>query len=51
MVKFKNRIIKGHGPRKPHNTLAMAGFIEEFLHQCLHGDVEPFSLGEQINLT
>jgi hypothetical protein len=23
----------------------MAGFIEEFLHQCLHGDVEPFHLG------
>ncbi|CAK5020035.1 unnamed protein product [Meloidogyne enterolobii] len=36
---------EGHGPRKPHNTLAMAGFIEEFLHKCLHGDVEPFHLG------
>ncbi|KAL3100240.1 hypothetical protein niasHT_026157 [Heterodera trifolii] len=37
---------EGHGPRKPHNTLAMAGFIEEFLHQCLHGDIEPFNLGQ-----
>ncbi|KAL7075175.1 hypothetical protein ACQ4LE_005619 [Meloidogyne hapla] len=37
---------EGHGPRKPHNTLAMAGFIEEFLNKCLHGDVEPFHLGQ-----
>ncbi|KAI1707818.1 prolyl oligopeptidase family domain-containing protein [Ditylenchus destructor] len=37
---------EGHGMRKPHNMLAMSGFIEEFLHQCLGGDVEPFSLGQ-----
>jgi len=36
---------EGHGMRKPHNMLAMAGLVEEFLHQCLHGDVEPFTLG------
>lgn len=27
------------------SALAMTGFIEEFLHNCLHGDVEPFTLG------
>uniref|UniRef100_A0A915DQD3 Prolyl endopeptidase n=1 Tax=Ditylenchus dipsaci TaxID=166011 RepID=A0A915DQD3_9BILA len=37
---------EGHGMRKPHNMLAMAGLVEEFLHQCLHGDVEPFTLGQ-----
>lgn len=30
--------------QKPQNMLAMAGFVEEFLHQCLHGDVEKFTL-------
>ncbi len=37
---------EGHGMRKPHNMLAMAGFVEEFLTQCLHGDVEPYTLGQ-----
>lgn len=32
--------------RKPQNYLAMAGFVEEFLHDCLHGEVEPFRLGQ-----
>ncbi|KAI1701197.1 prolyl oligopeptidase family domain-containing protein [Ditylenchus destructor] len=37
---------EGHGMRKPQNMLAMSGFIEEFLHRCLGGDVEPFTLGQ-----
>lgn len=37
---------EGHGMRKPQNMLAMAGFVEEFLHQCLDGKVEPFTLGQ-----
>ncbi|CAD5214390.1 unnamed protein product [Bursaphelenchus okinawaensis] len=37
---------EGHGPRKPRNVLAMAGFIEEFLSECLHGDVEHFAHGQ-----
>jgi dipeptidyl aminopeptidase/acylaminoacyl peptidase len=37
---------EGHGMRKPKNMLAMSGFVEEFLHKCLHGDVEPFTLGQ-----
>lgn len=31
--------------RKPENFLAMSGFIEEFLHSCLHGELEPFRVG------
>lgn len=37
---------EGHGMEKPQNMLAMAGFIEEFLHQCLHGNYEKFTLGQ-----
>lgn len=32
--------------RKPQNYLSMAGFVEEFLHNCLHGDLEPYTLGQ-----
>jgi dipeptidyl aminopeptidase/acylaminoacyl peptidase len=37
---------EGHGMRKPENYLAMAGFIEEFLHSCLHGKLEPYRDGQ-----
>ncbi|KAI6214455.1 Peptidase-S9 domain-containing protein [Aphelenchoides besseyi] len=37
---------EGHGPRKPQNVLAMAGIIENFLQQCLHGEAQPFQLGQ-----
>uniref|UniRef100_A0A7E4WBH5 Prolyl endopeptidase n=1 Tax=Panagrellus redivivus TaxID=6233 RepID=A0A7E4WBH5_PANRE len=37
---------EGHGMRKPENNLAMTGFVEEFLHKCLGGELEPFHLGQ-----
>jgi dipeptidyl aminopeptidase/acylaminoacyl peptidase len=37
---------EGHGPRKPANVLAMVGVIEGFLNKCLHGEAEPFYLGQ-----
>ncbi|KAK0415114.1 hypothetical protein QR680_011778 [Steinernema hermaphroditum] len=37
---------EGHGFSKPQNTLAFAGFVENFLGKCLNGASEPFSLGQ-----
>ncbi|TKR78291.1 hypothetical protein L596_019121 [Steinernema carpocapsae] len=37
---------EGHGFTKPHNTLAFAGLVENFLGKCLHGAVESFTLGQ-----
>lgn len=37
---------EGHGMQKPQNMLSMTGFVEEFLHECLHGEVEPFKIGQ-----
>lgn len=35
---------EGHGFRKPENALAQAGFVEKFLHGCIHGEYEEFNL-------
>lgn len=32
--------------RKSQNMLSMTGFVEEFLHQCLGGEVEPYTKGQ-----
>ena len=37
---------EGHGMRKPENNLAMTGLVEQFLHKCLKGELEPFKLGQ-----
>ncbi|KAI6187832.1 Dipeptidyl peptidase family member 6 [Aphelenchoides besseyi] len=37
---------EGHGPRRPENVLSMAGIIENFLQKCLHGDAQPYRLGQ-----
>jgi dipeptidyl aminopeptidase/acylaminoacyl peptidase len=37
---------EGHGMRKSRNVLAMTGFIEEFLHDCLGGGVEKYQVGQ-----
>lgn len=37
---------EGHEITKSANKLAMAGFIEDFLHQCLGGQLEPFRHGQ-----
>uniref|UniRef100_A0A914RTK6 Peptidase S9 prolyl oligopeptidase catalytic domain-containing protein n=1 Tax=Parascaris equorum TaxID=6256 RepID=A0A914RTK6_PAREQ len=37
---------EGHGFGRPQNSLAEAGFVERFLHRCLHGRYEKFSLGQ-----
>uniref|UniRef100_A0AC35GFW9 Peptidase S9 prolyl oligopeptidase catalytic domain-containing protein n=1 Tax=Panagrolaimus sp. PS1159 TaxID=55785 RepID=A0AC35GFW9_9BILA len=37
---------EGHGMRKPENNLAMTGYVEDFLHKCLKGDLEPFKQGQ-----
>lgn len=37
---------EGHGFGRPQNSLAEAGFVERFLHKCLHGRYEKFSLGQ-----
>ncbi|KAE9550696.1 hypothetical protein FO519_006097 [Halicephalobus sp. NKZ332] len=37
---------EGHGMRKPENNLAMTGLVEDFLHKCLKGDLEPFKVGQ-----
>jgi dipeptidyl aminopeptidase/acylaminoacyl peptidase len=36
---------EGHGFRRTENSLAEAGFIEQFLHKCLSGENQLYKIG------